>query len=226
MHKDDIKINDWLRILVGETPAVFFLEIILRAIIVYAILMIAFRSMGSRMASELNRIEQASLVTLAAAIGVPIQSPDRGIIPAVIIAIVVVLSGRLIARKSSRNEKFEKISQGKINTLVEDGTLMVSMIKKTTLTRERIFAQLRSNKIIHLGEVRRLYFESNGSFTIVKQETPMPGLVILPEHDLSFLATLPRTKEIVCCYCGHEKDEMNTCNNCGKDKWEQAISLN
>jgi uncharacterized membrane protein YcaP (DUF421 family) len=225
MKSDEIKINDWGRMLVGETPAVFFLEVIVRALVVYAILMIAFRLMGSRMASQLNRIEQASLVTLAAAIGVPIQSPERGILPAVIIAIVVVVSGRLIAGKSSRNERFEKISQGKINTLIEDGTLMVNMIRKTTLTRERIFAQLRSNKIVHLGQIKRLYFESNGSFTIVKQEASLPGLVILPEHDISFLERLPKTEEIVCGHCGHGRNKNNTCSNCGEDKWEHAVSL-
>lgn len=90
MKKEDIQLGDWLRVFIGEAPGAFFIEIVIRTIVIYAILMIGFRLIGSRMAGQLSRTEQASLVTLAAAIGVPIQSPERGILPAIIIAIVVV----------------------------------------------------------------------------------------------------------------------------------------
>src|SRR5687768_9601717 len=112
MNKDDIKLTDWLRIIMGDSPAMFLIEIIFRVVLIYAILLIGMRLMGNRMAASITRIEQASIVTLAAAIGVPIQTPERGILPAFIIALVVVLCGKIIASKSVKSERFERIAQG------------------------------------------------------------------------------------------------------------------
>jgi len=223
MQKEAIHIGDWSRVILGEAPPVFFLEIILRAIVVYAILMIAFRLMGSRMASQLNRIEQASLVTLAAAIGVPIQSPERGIVPALIIALIVVVCARLIARWASRYEKFERQSQGRADTLVRNGVLCMQTIRKTTLTRERIFAQLRSMQIVHLGQVKRLYLEANGSFTLIRSRQEQPGLAILPEYDPDFLARFAQSAQLVCATCGQESRQEGQCENCGDMDRERAI---
>ncbi|WP_134092032.1 DUF421 domain-containing protein [Olivibacter sp. XZL3] len=223
MKKEDIQLGDWMRVFIGEAPGVFFIEIILRTIVIYAVLMIAFRLIGSRMATQLSRTEQASLVTLAAAIGVPIQSPERGILPAVIIAIVVVFFGRLIARKASQDEKFESLSQGNIATLIENGVLCVKTIKRATLTRERIFAELRSEQIVHLGQVKRLYIEPNGSFTLIENEGDDPGLSIIPEIDLAFLNRFKVATKLVCANCGLQKGEDQACKNCGHANWIQAV---
>lgn len=187
MKKEDIQLGDWLRVFIGEASGAFFIEIVIRTLVIYAILMIGFRLIGSRMAGQLSRTEQASLVTLAAAIGVPIQSPERGILPAIIIAIVVVFFGRIIAKRASKSEKFERISQGNIDTLVENGVLCLQNIRSTTLTRERVFAQLRSEHIVHLGQVKRLYIEPNGSFTLIENEDDLAGLSIIPANDTAYL---------------------------------------
>jgi uncharacterized membrane protein YcaP (DUF421 family) len=221
MDKEDIKLTDWLRIIAGDTPAIFLLEIIFRVILIYAILLIGLRLMGNRMAASLTRIEQASLVTLAAAIGVPIQTPERGILPAFIIALVVVLCGRIIGTKSVKSERFERIAQGRIDTLVYDGVLQIRMIQSTSLTPERIFAQLRSHGIICLSQVKRFYIEANGSFTLLRAKEEQPGLMILPEYDQAFRKEFKESDKEICAACGAVKEtkDQDKCNNCNHDIW-------
>src|SRR4051794_17099270 len=77
MKPEKIHPDDWLRILVGEVPATYFIELIIRAAVVYLILMVSMRLMGKRMSSQLSRNELAALVSLAAAVGIPMMSPDR-----------------------------------------------------------------------------------------------------------------------------------------------------
>src|SRR3954471_17896068 len=100
MTKDDIKITDLRRILIGDLPASFYIEAFFRLAIIYVILVFSMRLMGKRMASQLSRNELVALVTLAAAIGVPILSPDRGVIPGIIIAIILVFMERWVSRHS------------------------------------------------------------------------------------------------------------------------------
>lgn len=107
MKSEDIKLSDWSRILFGEAPPEFFIEIIIRTLFVFLILILSMRLFGRRMAAQINRIEMISMFSLAAAIGVPLQAPDRGLLPAVVIAIIVVSIGRLITTIAFGNQKFE-----------------------------------------------------------------------------------------------------------------------
>jgi uncharacterized membrane protein YcaP (DUF421 family) len=94
---DDYTLLDWHGLLIGDVPSAFFIEVIIRTVIIYILLITSIRLMGKRMALQLNATEMTAMVALAAAIGVPLQAPDRGIIPAVIIALVVVIAERSLS---------------------------------------------------------------------------------------------------------------------------------
>jgi uncharacterized membrane protein YcaP (DUF421 family) len=217
---------DWQRIFLGEVPASFYAEILLRMAVVYIILMVSMRSLGKRMAAQLTRNETAAMVSLAAAIGVPILSPERGLLPPVIIAVIVICLSRFIASIAARNEKIETMTQGKIDTLVKDAVMDVAVMTRTRITRERIMAQLRKDQVKHLGEVKRLYLEANGNFTIIKSDKPKPGLPVIPENDIAFLAELKSQETLVCDVCGNENKSQSrseVCFNCSHTQWIMAV---
>jgi uncharacterized membrane protein YcaP (DUF421 family) len=222
----EITLWDWMRIMIGNVPWSFFIEVVIRTIFLYFLLILSMRLLGKRMAAQLNRNELATMTTLAAAIGVPLQAPDRGLIPPVIIAIIVVLIGRLVAFLSSKNQRFEDISQGDIEPLIKDSILQLPHMEHSRISRERIYSQLRSKKITHLGEVKRLYIEANGSFTLIKEEKPSPGLSILPEWDKEFRQQQkPSGDMVVCKNCGNRRQVQNPdqlCTNCGQTEWIPA----
>src|SRR3954468_23758954 len=130
MKSQDIKLNDWMRILFGEVPTGFYIEVIIRAAFIFLLLVLSMRIFGRRMAAQINRIEMIALFSLAAAIGVPLQSPDRGLLPGVVIAIVVVIVGRLVASWAFRSQKFESFAEDDYTTLVLDGTILMSKLKR------------------------------------------------------------------------------------------------
>jgi len=163
MKSYEIVMDDWMKILIGNVPIHFFLEVVFRVLFVFLLLIFSMRLMGKRMASQLSRNEMVAMSSLAAAIGIPIQAPDRGLLPALIVAIIVILGQRWIARIAAWNEQFEEVSQGDIGVLVYDGVLNIKEMKITRISRERLFAQLRSEGIKHLGQVQRFYFEANGT---------------------------------------------------------------
>lgn len=227
MDKEDIHLYDWQRILVGEVPGIFYVEILIRAAAIYLILVVAMRLMGRRMASKLSRNEMAAMISLAAAIGVPILDAHRGLLPALIIAMVVVFTQRIVSYWVAKNQKFESISQGDISTLVENSVMQLPAMKESRITRELLFAQLRSGGMIHLGHVKRLYMEANGAFTLVEEPKPKPGLSILPEWDTDFIDQQEKTPhQNVCYHCGNpqpKSGQKDNCANCGHDEWVSAL---
>lgn len=229
MKKDAIHIADWQRILFGEVPGSFYVEILIRAAVVYLILVVSMRLMGRRMSSQLSRNEMAAMVSMAAAIGVPILDASRGLLPAMIIALVVVCTQRIVSYWASRNEAFEGISQDINSTLVENSVIQLAAMKDARMTRELLFAELRSSGLIHLGHVKRLYIEANGEFTLIKESAPKPGLSLLPEWDTDFIEEQEKAPDQCVCYrCGNRQPEAGSktdaCTNCGRTHWVPALT--
>jgi len=230
MKEYEIKLSDLQRILVGEVPFHFYLEVIFRVVVIYLILMVSMRLMGKRMSSQLSRNEMAAVASLAAAIGIPLMNPDRGLLPAVVIAVVIITYQVAIARRAARDKRFESMTQGAYNMLVKDGVLNIDAMILTRISRDRVFAQLRSESIPHLGLVRRLYFEAGGGFSLLKAADPKPGLSIIPDRDKHLFAGLnvPVAGE-VCSNCGNPrqsgKGPAEVCNVCHSHHWEAAVVI-
>lgn len=227
MNAQDVRLDDWRRILSGQEPAAFYLELLLRAAVVYLILLVAMRLLGKRMSSQLSRTELAAVVSLAAAVGVPLLASDRGLVPGAAVALVVVITGRAVARLACRSARIEKATQGFLTILVDDGTLQLQAMKNSRITRERLFAQLRSERIHHLGLVERLYLEANGTFTMLREPSPRPGLSVIPEWDEEFRHELRgREDHPVCWRCGEHRQSREAsarCPNCGRACWVEAV---
>lgn len=228
MKTQELKLTDLHRILIGDVPPEFFIEVIIRTVLIYFLLILAIRLMGKRMALQLNNTELTAMVALAAAIGVPIQAPDRGILPAAVIAIVVVLSETIITRIALRNQTAEKLFHGDINVLVEDSVINYNCLKEVSMSRSLVLQQIRSHGIDHLGKVKRLYMESSGAFSLVKNDDPQPGLSIIPPYDENYWEDHERCEGIyVCENCGLRSEEnkmsKQACKNCKHTQWRAAV---
>lgn len=233
MKTEDFKLTDIHRILIGDVPAAFFIEVIIRTILIYFLLILAIRLMGKRMALQLNVTELTAMVALAAAIGVPMQAPDRGILPAAVIAVVVVLAERGITRFTLRNQTAETVFHGDMNVLIEDSVINYDCLKNVSLSKSLVLQQLRSQGIDHLGEVKRLYMESSGAFSLVKNVETRPGLSVIPEGDEDYWEPHETcTGLYVCGNCGNQDAENRTsntqipekdCERCGTNSWKEAV---
>ncbi len=228
MQPEDIHLTDWMRVLIGEVPNDYFIELIIRITFAYLVLTVSMRLMGKRMAAQLNLNELAALVSLAAAVGIPIMSPDRGLLPAVVVASVIVFIQRSVASTARKNQRFEAITQGSIDVLVADSLLQLDKMQGARITRARLMAELRASGLMHLGQVKRLYFEANGSFTLIQEEKPQPGLTVLPFWDTDFRAEQKQvTDKFVCNNCGNDgKSKIrptHPCDHCHDNNWVPAV---
>jgi len=119
--------------------------------------------------------------------------------------------------------------QGAIDVLVAEGILDLKRMLKTRITRERIFAQLRSEGILHLGQVKRFYIEANGGFTLVQQKQAPPGLAVIPGNDVESFHELNPNHLWVCDFCGQPGGESQPyekeCPNCHKNMWTEAVEV-
>lgn len=224
--KKEIELGDWDRILFGEGPPAYLLEVIVRVFVVYLIIFISIRLMGKRMVAEMGRADLVARVSLAAAVGLAIQRPGRGILVSAAIVLVIVAVGRLLAKLVYKNRRFEKSFQGIYAPLVEDGVIDIERMEKVQITRERLFAALREENIRHLGQVQRFYMEADGKFSLVKQKDLKPGLSVIPDWDPALSARQKRSEVMVCGNCGRPRQqESSACEHCTSHKQQAGIFL-
>ncbi|HEY9001548.1 MAG TPA: YetF domain-containing protein [Mucilaginibacter sp.] len=235
MEKDDIHLSDWRRILFGQAPPEFLLEVFIRTAVIYILLLIVVRWLGKRMSGQLTILELAVMLTLGAVVSPPMQVPDRGLSQGVILLICLLALQRGISLIGYLNTKFENLTQGKVNLLIKDGVLQLEAMKNERVSREQIFAQLRLQKIYNLGNVQRMYIEACGIFSIYKSPKSQPGLPILPKDDHDISGELTHRADVfqdqivmVCTNCGfiRQNHEFQTCPHCKQIKWQPAIINN
>ncbi|TDS06787.1 DUF421 domain-containing protein [Sphingobacterium paludis] len=224
MKFDEIYFGDTARLLFGEVPPSFFLEVIVRVAFIYLIIVFSVRLIGRRMNSMLSKVELAAMVSLAGAVGVPLQAPDRGLLPVIIIALVIVFFERISSWLSTESPLVEKVTTGDITTLIQDGVVNLQGLKKVNISRQRLFAELRSEGICHLGSVQRCYIEANGTFSLKLRDEALPGLSILPEWDKELAEELKSEDDSeVCSMCGVARNASKSCDGCGANSWLPTI---
>jgi uncharacterized membrane protein YcaP (DUF421 family) len=227
MKKEEIVPGDWQRILLGEAPAEFLLEVFIRTSIIYVALLVVVRLMGKRMSGRLTISELAVMITLGAIVSPAMQIPQLGVLQGIMILACALLFQRGINLLEIKSQKFEEISQGKISTLLENGVMQIGNMEEAKISRQQLFSALRSKSILNLGEVSRVYLEACGMFSVYKSEQPVAGLAIFPPSDQNingYLQKLSHNKQ-ACTSCGNVADASDLdliCSVCGTSNWMPA----
>jgi uncharacterized membrane protein YcaP (DUF421 family) len=225
LKKEDIHF-DLTRLLFGNAPPEFLAEVFIRTIFIYISLLIVVKLLGKRMSGQLTITEMAVLIMLGAIVGSPIQIPDRGIFISIAILFCLLSFQSIVNALSFKNEKFEQLLLGKSAMLVKDGVLQLDQMKKERVSTQQVFALLREHQIKQLGEVKRVYLESCGIFSVFKSSHPRPGLAVFPGEDSLILSAYPNKikNQFACQWCGNLSDQhQSACPVCGHNQWITAI---
>jgi uncharacterized membrane protein YcaP (DUF421 family) len=220
-----IALTDWKRLLVGEAPFAFLGEVLLRSLIVYLFLLAALRLMGKRMGGQVSNLELGVMITLGAIASVPIQAVDRGILPAIVLLLCVLALQRSLSAFGTRWKRFEEFTQGRPGIIVSDGLIMLEALKKSRISQRQIFSTLRGEGVRHLGEIKRVYLETGGVFSIIRAATPKPGLSVLPGFDRNQARDTRKEPNVrACATCGQvSAAEAESCPRCQQRSWSFAV---
>lgn len=225
---NDVEISDLHRIIFGNAPAEFMIEVLIRAIIIFSILVIVVKWLGKRMSGQLTITELGIMIMLGAIVAPPMESPDKGILLGVMILLLILFYHRSLTFWGVKNSKIETITQGRLSILIKDGIIQLDEARKTGVTHAQLYAVLRKKKIYNLGKVNRLYLEACGLFSVFEAEETKPGLSLLPVSDDSIhqIQQYPANDLMSCINCGNTKrikQEHETCDKCNDTNWDKAV---
>lgn len=222
---------DLQRMIFGDLPLLFGVEVIFRTMVIYAYALLLLRWLGSRTIGQLSTVEFLLVIALGSAVGDPMFYPDVPLLHSLIVVTVVVLANKGLDMLIARSKRAERIIDGKPIELIVDGVFCKKFLAGDHLGISEVFQRLRRHGIEQLGEVRYAFAEPDGEMTIFRKEGKVPlGLPIVPPweiHPPEIIragTVLPGERRLACMHCGTTLDgsgdtALPVCPNCGHEKW-------
>lgn len=147
------------------------LELILRAVFAYSVLLLLMRITGKRTVGQFTPFDLLVVMLVSEAAGPSMTGGDQSLFGGLLVCFVLILLNTAIGAIAARSRLAEKIFEGEAVLIGRNGVVFEEIRKKHRLSENDIETALRE-KAIQLAEVEYMFLESNGSITIQKNKTP------------------------------------------------------
>ena len=224
-----MKSIDWTKFFIGEEDWEFLLEISLRTLVMYFIILLGLRLLGKRGVRQLSVFELVVIISLGSAAGDPMFYKEIGLLFPVVVFGIIVAAYRFTTYLMAKNKKFDDLVEGKSVYFIVDGEFSIDGFNKESLAQDEFFSELRQQSVSHLGQVETAILETSGNLSIFyyPDEKVQYGLPILPALFDKATEEVPSAGKYACTHCGNVQDMVpvkeHQCAKCGHQKWVEAI---
>ncbi len=220
---------DWDKILFSEQSASFLPEVAIRTVIMFLVILIGLKCSGKRGVRQLSVFELVIIIGLGSAAGDPMFYEEVGLVPAIVVFTVVILSYRAVTWVVGKSKKVEHFIEGKPIYLVNEGKFSIEHFRKEDLSQDEFFAELRLRSVDHLGQVRCAIMETTGDLSVFffPDEEVRPGLPILPHLYDKKSTDIGLPGIYACAFCGDTRRLAgpDTCKVCNRPEWVAALDV-
>ncbi|TKC06207.1 DUF421 domain-containing protein [Pedobacter frigoris] len=221
---------DWNKFFIGEEDWEFLLEISLRTILMYFIILIGLRLLGKRGVRQLSVFELVVIISLGSAAGDPMFYKEIGLLFPIVIFGIIVGAYRFTTYLMAKSTKIDDLVEGKCVYFIIDGEFSIKEFNKEGLAQDEFFSELRQQSVSHLGQVETAILETSGNLSIFfyPDEMVRYGLPIMPAlFDKASEEILEKGK-YACSHCGNilqmNPVKSHQCDKCGHKKWVKALN--
>jgi uncharacterized membrane protein YcaP (DUF421 family) len=146
------------------------MDIVLRAVAVFAFLLVLTRVIGRRELSSLQPLDLILLIILGDAVQQGLTQDDYSLTGAFLAIGTIAVLQVFVSWISYRFPRARPVLDGEPIVVIQDGELIERNLKRERLTPEEVAEEARSQNIAHLGEVRFGILETNGRISFIKND--------------------------------------------------------
>ncbi|MGR3552412.1 DUF421 domain-containing protein, partial [Paracoccus sp. (in: a-proteobacteria)] len=115
---------DLQRMFLGEQPLLFYAEILVRTLIIYAYTLVMIRWIGGRGVAQLSMVEFVLVIALGSAVGDAMFYPDVPLLAAMLVITGVIGMNKVLDLLILRSDSAKHMIDGRAVALVHDGRLL------------------------------------------------------------------------------------------------------
>jgi uncharacterized membrane protein YcaP (DUF421 family) len=147
------------------------MDLVLRAIFVFAFLMLLTRIIGKRELSSLQPFDLILLIVLGDAVQQGLTQDDYSLTGAVLVVGTIAVLQVFVSWVSYRFPRARPILEGEPVIIVQDGKPIERNLRRERLTPEDVAEEARKQSIAHLDEVRWAVLETDGQISFIKKQS-------------------------------------------------------
>jgi uncharacterized membrane protein YcaP (DUF421 family) len=145
------------------------MDIVLRTILVFAVLLLLTRVIGRRELSSLQPFDLILLIILGDAVQQGLTQDDYSLTGAFLVIFTFAVLQVFVSWIGYRFPKARPVLEGEPIVVVQDGNVIERNLRRERLTVEEIAEEARCNGIAHLAQVRWAVLETNGKISFIKK---------------------------------------------------------
>ena len=218
---------DWNAIFLNDLDLQLSLEIGLRTLIMFLLILTFLRLSGKKGVRQLSIFEVAIIIALGSAAGDPMVSKDYAILPSLLVFVVIISIYRVITYYASKNEKFESLIEGDPVYIIEGGQFTLVEGADNNFAKDEFFSEIRGQGASHIGQIETAILETSGKLSLFfySDKDVRPGLPVLPKLYNKKSIVIQDNAVYACTNCGNCKEiaHPQKCERCGKEEWVPAI---
>lgn len=174
--ESNITAFDWERLLLGLPPKLYMVEILLKALVIFALLVLVMRLIGKRGQKDLSPMQQMLLIALGSAAGDAMLYPQVPLAYAALILVGVTLLTVGLEWVGQRSRAVRDYMESRPRVLVRDGRVDNDALRRERTTRRELYAELRFQGARGLSQVDLAVLEVTGDISVFLNDRP-------PERD-------------------------------------------
>lgn len=150
------------------------LNLFIRSLVLYFVLLVAMRLMGKRQLGELQPFELAITLVASDLVCIPMADASIPILYGVIPVFSLFLVHILITKLATKSIKFRKFLNGKSIIIIEKGNILPDVMKELNLNIDDIMEALRGAGYFNPSEVEYAILETNGNLSVMPKSGNRP----------------------------------------------------
>ncbi len=143
------------------------MDIVLRAVVLYAFVVFLMRVMGRRELSSLSPVDLVLLIVLGDAIQQGLTQDDYSVTGAVIAVSTIAAVQVGVSQLSYRSRRARRVLEGEPVVIIQDGKLIDRNIERERLTEGEVAEEMRAQQIAFVEDVEWGILESNGTMSFI-----------------------------------------------------------
>ncbi len=176
---------DLHRIFVGDLPALFYAEVLLRTTIMFLFALVLIRTMGKRSLSKFSAFDFVIIIALGSAVGDPMLYDDVPLFYGMLVVTAVVVMERILALLTKRYRRIEAFVDSTPTVLIRGGVVDERALAGELISERELEQALRTNGVGRMDDVEVAILEPSGQLSV--RESPV-------ESEVDRLWMVPRKK--------------------------------
>jgi uncharacterized membrane protein YcaP (DUF421 family) len=153
-------------------------EKILRSVVIYLFILLAFRFTGKRQVGQLTPFDLVLLLIISNVVQNAVIGNDNSLGGGMIGAATILALNYLVVEISYRFKSLRHLMAGEPTLLVHNGRVFKERMEKERITMQDLDAALRKSGVASVEKVRYAVLEENGQISVIPKTVSDPSLPI------------------------------------------------